>query len=50
MKQISVEAMDHLYFFTSQKTVDSFQRACSLSTVFLVVRSKTKRNRGKYEA
>ena len=32
MKQFAVEAVGHLYFFTSQKPLDSFLRACSLST------------------
>ena len=40
----------HASFFISQKPPDSFLRAFSLSMVFLVIQSKTKRNRGKYEA
>lgn len=33
MKQLAVEAVDHLYFFISQKPLDLFLRACSLSVV-----------------
>lgn len=50
MKQLAVEAVGHLYFFISQKPLDLFLRAFSLSMVFLVVQPQTKRNRGKYGA
>lgn len=34
MKQLAVEAVGHLYFFISQKPLDLFLRAFSLSMVF----------------
>lgn len=33
MKQLAVEAVGHLYFFISQKPLDLFLRAYSLSVV-----------------
>ncbi len=33
MKQLAVEAVGHLYFFISQKPLDLFLRACSLSVM-----------------
>ena len=49
MKQFTVEVVGHLYFFISQKPLDLFLRAFSLSMMFLVVQPPKKRNRGNYE-